>query len=311
MRDLFETRNISPMLIAENKDPFDSPDYLYELKWDGIRAVAYLDGNETDIRNKRNMKLTHLFPELSQLHRQVSKKCILDGEIFIMKEGKPDFYEIQPRTLMSDPFKIGLKSQQLPASFVAFDILYQEQEQLTLYPLIERKGMLQKIMSESERFAVSRYIFENGIGLYNVAEQNALEGIVAKKTDSKYYFGKRTKDWVKIKYLLDDDYVVLGYIPKDNSMNSIIIGQYGKDGDMKYKGHVTLGVSGQDFWRIRNHAKMQYPAIPVPPGNERAAWIQPDMVCTVKYMPNTKGSLRQAVFKGLRIDKQAIECIEK
>lgn len=138
-----------------------------------------------------------------------------------------------------------------------------------------------------------------------------MEGIVAKRKDSKYYFDRRTKDWIKIKYLQDDDFVVLGYVPKENSMNSIILGQY-RNGRLVYKGHVTLGVGGEPFRRIKALDKIICPFSAIPKGNENAVWVKPELVCTVKYMMKTEsGGMRQPVFKGLREDKPPEECIER
>ena len=100
--DLFESKNIKPMLIGEMQEAFDSPDYIYELKLDGERCIAYLDKDSTDLRNKRNIKMLAKVPELSNIHKQVKCRCILDGELIVIKDGKPDFFEIQRRSLMSN-----------------------------------------------------------------------------------------------------------------------------------------------------------------------------------------------------------------
>lgn len=309
----FYRKQISPMLIGADSEAFDSPDYLYELKWDGERCIAYLDpAGGTELRNKRNVKMLPKVPELSEMHTQVKNRCILDGELMVMKDGKPDFYEIQKRSLMSNTFKIELLSKQCPANFVAFDILYYDGKDLTLLPLSERKRYLEKVMkTETAHFALSRSISENGVALYKIAEQENLEGIVAKRKDSIYIEGKRTKDWIKIKNLKDEDFVVCGYIFKDNHMISIILGQY-DNGQLIYKGHVTLGVGGDNFRAIKSTAQIDKPAFLPPAGNEEAVWITPALVCTVKFMDYTSsGGMRQPVFKGLRLDKQPEDCIAK
>ena len=309
----FDRKQISPMLIGADGDAFDSPDYIYELKWDGERCIAYLDPMEgTELRNKRNVKMLPKVPELAEMHKQIRKRCILDGELMVMKDGKPDFYEIQKRSLMSNTFKIELLSKQYPANFVVFDILYYDNRDITLLPLVERKQYLKKVLQmETARFAVSRTIPEHGLSLYQLAEQQNLEGIVAKRKDSIYIEGKRTKDWIKIKNLKDEDYVVCGYIYKDNHMISIVLGQY-DDAQLIYKGHVTLGVGGDNFRIIKSTAKIDKPAIQPPAGNEDAVWITPSLVCTVKFMDYTSnGGMRQPVFKGLRYDKSPKDCIVK
>ncbi len=312
MADIWETKSIKPMLIGTEGQPFDSDEYIYELKLDGERCIAYLDSDKTLLKNKRNILMLPKVPELENIHENVNVRCILDGELAVIKDGKPDFFEIQKRSMMSNPVKIDMAAKKYPACFTAFDILYYKDRQVTDLPLTERKELLQKaVSSENGRFAVSRFIEKNGIGFYNLARQQKLEGIVAKRKDSRYYFDRRTKDWIKIKYLQDDDFAVLGFVPKENSMNSIILGQY-QNGRLVYKGHVTLGVGGELFRIIRTSDKTDCPFSEIPKGNENAVWVKPELVCTVKYMMKTEsGGMRQPVFKGLREDKSPNECIVK
>ncbi|MBZ9624093.1 DNA ligase [Clostridium sp. FP2] len=307
--DLFQSKNIKPMLIGEMQEAFNNPDYIYELKLDGERCIAYLDKDATELRNKRNIKMLVKVPELSTIHKQVKQRCILDGELIVIKDGKPDFFEIRRRSLMSNTFKIRLASSRLPASFTAFDILYYNDHSVIDLPLMKRKKLLEKVIIENERIATSRYIEEHGIQFYQLAKQNELEGIVAKRKDSKYYCDKKTKDWIKIKYLLDDDFVVCGYIFKENGVISIVLGQYsGKE--LVYKGHVTLGISTEDFKLIESMPRISaQPFNELSPGNDNAVWIEPNLVCIVKFMMKTSnGSLRQPIFKGLRDDKDPTDC---
>ena len=130
-----------------------------------------------------------------------------------------------------------------------------------------------------------------------------------------YFQGKRTKSWLKMKHLMDDDFVVCGYIDKGDHMTSIVLGQY-REQELMYKGHVTLGVSSEAFSEIKIQPSRATPpfADPVPAkhGNEKAVWIEPTLVCTVKFMHRTQnGGMRQPVFKGLRKDKAPLECVEQ
>ena len=317
MSDLFTEKHISPMLIAENVAPFADEKYVYEMKWDGERCVAYLDPQGgTELRNKRNVRMLPKVPELSEIHRQAKRRCVLDGELMCLVDGKPSFESIQRRSLMSNRYRIELESKKHPATFIAFDCLYYDDRDITLLPLTERKEYLQKAVTESERLAGSRG-FDSGqaLVLFQLAREQGLEGIVAKKQDSLYFQGKRTKSWLKIKNLMDDDFVVCGWIPKDNHRTSIVLGQY--DGEkLKYKGHVTLGVGGPAFVRIKAQPRVDHPPFdePIPPGhgNEDAIWVAPTLVCTVEYMHKTKtGGMRQPRFKGLREDKRPAECMTK
>ena len=143
--DLFDEKAINPMLIKDMMDPFNSNEWIYELKLDGIRCIAYLNDSGTDLRNKRNIKLLPKFPELEMIHHQIKDKCILDGELIVLKDGVPDFYKLQRRSLLTDTFKIQLANKKYPASFVAYDIIYYKNKDVTDIPLIERKAILQDV----------------------------------------------------------------------------------------------------------------------------------------------------------------------
>lgn len=296
----FDDRNIKPMLIGRDEPPFDDKNYIFELKWDGERCIAYLDPRSgTELRNKRNVKMLPKVPELIEIHKQAKVKCVLDGELMILKEGKPDFFEIQRRSLTTNKFKIELASKKYPATFVAYDVLFYKDEDVTMLPLMKRKRLLENAFKESERLVLSRYIEEKGIEFYRLAEAQELEGIVAKRKDSVYIQGKRTKDWAKIKYLKDEDFYICGYILKGNNMISLVLGDY-EDSVLVYKGHVTMGV-GQSALQILQQLPQWHPPAETPSGhgNEDAIWVQPIMRGTVRYMPRVGSEGRhQSVFKG-------------
>lgn len=306
MMDIFESKGIKPMLIAEQVDPYDDPDSIFELKLDGIRCVAYCDKDGIDVRNKRNIKLLPRFPELEQIHKNCHCKCILDGELNVLINNRPDFCEVQKRTLLSDPFKMKLSYSKYPANFVAYDILYYKDKLITGLPLMERKKILSNVISENNILSVSRYVESDGKILFELAKQQGLEGVVGKKKNSLYWFGKRTKDWKKIKVMADYEAILVAYITKPNNMTSLVLAKYDNSGNLIITNHVTLGVSllklKQQGLRI---SKCPFPEIPK--GYENAIWIEP-MVCTVEYMPSGKEGLRQAVFKGIRDDKLPKEC---
>ena len=296
---------IAPMLIGKMSEPFDSPDHIFELKLDGIRCVAYLDGN-TRLLNKRFLDVTATYPELRELHRQVNVPCVLDGEVFAMTDGKPDFSVMQRRSLMGDAVKIAIAAQSNPVNFCAFDILYRDGELLTSRPLMERQKLLEETVTENNRLSIVRYIESNGVDYYNLVASQGLEGIVAKLKTSLYHPGKRTNEWIKIKNLKDDDFVVCGYIHKDNHMTSLVLGQY-HEGRLIYQGHVTLGVSRAG---LQEMSRGTCPFTEVPEGNENAVWLAPERVCTVRYMERTEsGHMRQPVFHGWRDDKLPRDCI--
>lgn len=169
------------------------------------------------------------------------------------------------------------------------------------------------IPRDSERLSISRsYESEHAEALFLQTQKQGLEGIVAKQKDSTYIQDSRTKRWLKIKHLEDDDFVVCGYIHKSKGVISVVLGQY-KENKLVYKGHVTLGVSREAFENIKAVPKSPSPPFEksIPNSNDNAIWLSPQLVCVVKYMYKTKtGSMRQPVFKGLRFDKAPRECID-
>ena len=294
--DLFQEKNISPMLIAQMQEPFDDPDWIYELKLDGCRCIAYLEQDRTILRNKRNMELLPRFPELQSIHKQVQHRCILDGELVVMVNSVPDFYELQKRTMLTNRTRIELEAARLPASFVAYDCLQTRDRVLLDMPLIDRKKILQELVHESDRMAVSRYILEKGTELFRLTVEKQLEGVVAKRSDSLYYQGKRTKDWIKFKRMADREFVICGY--ELEKVISLVLGEY-KESELSYAGTVTWGVR-REILEVLTKGSCPFPQVIALDKN--VVWCKPEKICTVEYMPNTLDALRQPVFKGIRDD---------
>jgi bifunctional non-homologous end joining protein LigD len=302
MCDLFEDKNISPMLLHEVKEPFDDKEYIYELKLDGIRCIAYIDTNSVVLQNKRFKDLTEIYPELSEVNKCVKKKVILDGELVVLTDGKPDFYALQKRSLMGDKFKRSLAARKKPVQFVAYDILYSDSKVLTDRPLMERKEILSKEIAEKNNLSISRYIEKYGIAFFNLAKQEELEGIVAKKKDGKYHIGKRTHDWIKIKVMQDEDLIILGYQPDDEgNVKDLILGYYDEKDKLQCRGKVYLGISKEEKKVILEYAKRNKVTKPWFEKYKEAIWIKPELIGTAHFMHETEnGGMRQPVWKGLR-----------
>ena len=299
MCDLFEDKNISPMLLHEVKEPFDDKEYIYELKLDGIRCIAYIDTNSVVLQNKRFKDLTEIYPELSEVNKCVKKKVILDGELVVLTDGKPDFYALQKRSLMGDKFKRSLAARKKPVQFVAYDILYSDSKVLTDRPLMERKEILSKEIAEKNNLSISRYIEKYGIAFFNLAKQEELEGIVAKKKDGKYHIGKRTHDWIKIKVMQDEDLIILGYQPDDEgNVKDLILGYYDEKDKLQCRGKV---ISKEEKKVILEYAKRNKVTKPWFEKYKEAIWIKPELIGTAHFMHETEnGGMRQPVWKGLR-----------
>lgn len=302
MSDLFNDKSISPMLMYES-DPFNDNDYIFELKLDGIRCLAYLDENSTELRNKRNKNVTDIYPELQNIHKYAKKKCILDGELVVFNNGVPDFYALQSRSLKTDHFKIKLAVAKNPVQFVAYDMIYLDGERITDKPLMERKKLMNDFLTEGSNFSISRYIEREGIKFFELAKAQGLEGIVAKKKDGKYYIGKRTREWVKIKVMQDEDLYVCGYQPDEDGMVKDLVLGYYEGTTLKSRGKVYLGVSKTERKIIKEYAKLNTVSKPWFDQyvDKNIVWIKPELIGTVNYMHTTDtGSMRQPVWKGLR-----------
>lgn len=305
MSDLFEDKNISPMPLYEVKEPFDDKNCIYELKLDGIRCLAYIDSHSVVLQNKRYKDVTDIYPELSQMNRCVKKRVILDGELVCLIDGKPNFYALQTRSLMQDKFRIKLASNKNPIQFCAFDILYYNGQDLTNKPLMERKAVLEKSVTEGNGLSISRYIEEYGIAFFNLAKQQELEGIVAKKKDGLYHIGKRTRDWVKIKVMQDEDLLICGYQPDENGYpKDLILGYYDENNVLQCRGKVYLGVSKQERKIIYDFAQNNTVPQPHFPKYKNVVWLNPELMGTAHFMQETEsGGMRQPVWKGIREDK--------
>ncbi len=313
MPNLFQDKSILPMLISHEVKPYDDEDSIFELKLDGIRCIAYIGQKSLSLRNKRNKDVTEIYPELADIMTSTKDTVILDGEIIVLKNGKPDFFSLQKRSLMSDPFKIRIASQRLPVHYVAFDILYRNDTDLTKLPLLQRKEILSKCIKENKSISLSRFIFKNGIQFFHLVKENSLEGIVGKKKNSLYFFGKRTKDWQKIKAMVDEDLIILGYQQdEEGKLKDLLLGYYNSSYQLCYRGKVFLGISAKEKELILEFAKNNRLSLPTVEGFSNVIWMKPELVGTAHYMQQTKAkSMRQPVWKGLRFDKEAKDCIRE
>ena len=304
--DLFEQKNISPMLLKEIREPFDDDNYIFELKLDGIRCIAYLDKDKTILANKRNKNITLIYPELREIHKQANARCILDGEIIVTgKNGFPDFFALQKRSLLNDKFKIEMASKIAPVNFVAYDILYYDGKNLTNLDQMERKKLLFKAIKENKYISISRFIENQGIALFNQTKNLGLEGIVAKRKDGKYKLGKRSNEWIKIKNLQDEDFFIVGLTIEDGSVKDLILAKQEKN-KLVYKAKMFARLSQQEKSLLLTTAlqnKSKKPFSEIFKDEKDIVWIKPKLVCTVQYIMLTKdGNMRQPVIKGIRSD---------
>lgn len=291
----FNKRNLKPMLLKEVDKPFNSSDYIFEMKYDGIRALIYVNSKRIHIMSRNNIDLTHLYPELETLKKLVKKDVIFDGEIVLLDDfGNPTFSSLLERNRLKKPEKIKNLSRINPVIFIAFDIIY-ENKDLTNLTLMERKELLNKYQ-DTDEFVKAKYIDSQGIPLFKEIKKNNLEGIVAKNKNSTYHEGKRTSDFVKIKNIKRDEFVIGGYSVNDKNL-SVYLGNY-KNNQLLFVGKCSLSLNREEANLIMKHPKTKNPFADL---NEDIIFIKPNLLCFIKYTELTKnGHLRHPVFKYLK-----------
>ncbi|OPZ75448.1 MAG: putative DNA ligase-like protein [Firmicutes bacterium ADurb.Bin456] len=304
---------IRPML-AVNSRPFDSNQHLFEVKWDGYRCLAYLDGNTT-LKSRNLLDLTGRFPELDLLHQRVVRKpAILDGEIVVLEKGKPSFPRLQTRGRLNNSLKISRLSTESPAVYIAFDVLYAGGKSVMDRPLRERKNLLEEMVKPGDELIVPDYILREGLSFYEACVSQGLEGVIAKKLGSVYLPGRRSVYWQKFRHTQEIELVICGYQYKvtGGSLGSLVLGGY-RAGKLIYQGKVGTGFDEAEAGALLEGLQKIETAMAAleVPGKEkkRTRWVRPLIVCTISYLSATReGHLRHPVYKGIRWDKTPEEC---
>lgn len=294
--NLYKLNNIKPMLLSEENNPFNDKNYIYEIKFDGIRSIIYVNKNEIIIESRNGKILNDYLPELLNIKNIVNKDCIFDGEIVLMEEDMPSFSKLQERIRIKNINKINFYKENYPVTFVCFDILY-ENKDLKDLELIKRKNILDKY-KDTDFFVKSR-LYSDGIKLFNIVKKNNLEGIVAKLKTSKYYSNKRTKEWIKIKNSKEDKFYICGYKEKEY-VASILLGE--KIGNkLNFISKVVLGKNTREYNLIKQCKKIKNNFIDFEENDY--TYIEPTYKCIITYREKTKNNhLRHPLFKQIIID---------
>jgi bifunctional non-homologous end joining protein LigD len=301
-----------PMLAKEAAKPFSDKDWIYEIKWDGFRALAYVN-EKISLRSRNNKELIDNFPELQEL-KQLTQNVVLDGEIVVIKNGKPDFQALQERGKAVKPTEIQSQTLKQPAQYVVFDILEKDGKPLVNLPLLERKQILKESLTEGKHVVLSDFVEEKGEKYYKAALEKGIEGVMAKRKNSSYQQGLRTGDWLKLKKLQSCDCVVFGYTngtgARAKTFGALILGLYDKKKPV-FVGKVGTGFSQETLEELSNKFKsLETEKAPFETGlSEKITWLKPKLVCEVYYQVVTNDQkLRMPRFRGLRKDKAPSEC---
>jgi ATP-dependent DNA ligase len=281
---------IAAMLAAEAPEPFDSPDYIFELMFGGMRAMAYVRDGTVHLRARNGRDLTPYFPELLCIpDRLQAREAILDGEIVVLDgEGHP-----------------------------AFDILWLDGRSLVEAPLWQRKNRLHEVVAPGAEFAPVDFVDDEGIAFFEAVVEKKLDGVVAKQKNSVYTPGARSKSWLNIRALQSGDFVIGGYTiggarRKGEPFSQLLLGAY--DGDrFEYVGAVSGGLTDVEARQVVErleplHAEAS-PFHDTPPLARLVYWVEPEVVCRVRFSEwSPEGYLRFPIFSALRPDLSAADC---
>lgn len=296
-----------PMLATLVDAPFDDPAWLYEIKWDGYRALAYCDKKDVKLISRNGKPFTEKYAPVADALRSLNLRAVFDGEVVAVNEqGLASFQLLQ--NWQNTPVRLQL---------FLFDIVWLDGRDLTGLPLIERKRLLQSVLpADHPVIRYSDHVLEKGTDFFRIALSKGLEGIMAKKADSVYTVGARTEDWVKIKVNLRQEVVIAGYTEPRKTrkfFGSLLLGVY--DGkELAYVGHTGSGFNAKSleaiYKKLQPLVRHSSPFAEAPRTNMPATWVQPKLVCEIKFTEWTKDRMaRHPIFTGLRSDKKAKDVI--
>ncbi|WP_231433788.1 MULTISPECIES: DNA ligase D [unclassified Chryseobacterium] len=296
---------IKPMLAKSSDNAFDNEDWIFEIKWDGYRAVADLSKKEPLFYSRNGISFSSKFNSITEDFSQQKHKMILDGEIVAYDEnGKPSFQLLQ---------QIG-DNPDLALTYQVFDVLWLNGHSTEELPLIQRKELLKDALIETDLIKFCDHVPEKGIEFFNEMKKMELEGMIAKKADSVYTENSRSTDWLKIKFTNTEEAIICGFTEPKGSrqgFGALILGKY-INGKLTYSGHTGTGFNNELLNSL--HARLKKlvvktsPFETIPKTNMPVTWTKPELVCEIKFSEITKdGMFRHPVFVALREDKEAKE----
>ncbi len=313
------------MLPSAVAEPFDSPAHIYEVLWDGVRALAFVEQGSLRLQDRWGRDVTQRYPELSAISSRLRESgMVIDGEIVCLDaDGHPDFTRLRHRLAVDDAGAAQALAEQYPVTLQAFDLVYRERQAVTGWPLRRRKEMLANLVRPNAAIAVPDYVVRDGVAFFDAAREHGLEGIVAKETDSRYLPGQRSRAWLTVRVQQKQNYIVGGFTyggrwnPRAGgrsreAISSILLGLVRDDGKLDYAGEVTGGFQDEMEELVRRLDEATIATCPFAgePSLERLVfWCRPEVVATVSYADAwPDGRLRFPVFKALRPDVPPQTC---
>jgi bifunctional non-homologous end joining protein LigD len=300
---------IKPMLATLVREAFDHPDWLFEVKWDGYRAVAELREGEVALYSRNLLPLNEKFFPIVEALRKFAFDAVLDGEIVVVDDlGQPDFERLQNYR----------KTGRGHLLYYVFDLLHWQGHDLTGLPLLRRKELLKKILPISPKVRFSDHIRQDGVLFFQVAKGKGLEGIIAKQAQSLYEIGRRSRHWLKVKTQQTQEGIICGFTaPRGGRKHfgTLVLGVHNGD-ELTCIGHAGGGFGAKELEEIRARLEpliQEECPFKVPPETGMpVTWVSPELVCEVVFHGWTEeGVMRQPSFLRLREDKAACEVVRE
>jgi DNA ligase D-like protein (predicted ligase) len=306
---------LRPMLPMPAPEPFDSHEYAFEVAWQGIRALARIDRGQVRLWGRDLRDLTGRYPEVQALAAIAPAETIVDGELIVADgEGRPDSVALEKRQQAANPEAVARAVAAQPVTYVVYDLLYLAGRSMLKLPLVRRRPRLSEAIRSSARIYVAEPVADDGLALFEAAQERGLEGIVAKRFDSPYRPGQRHPDWLAIEAVRRQDFAVIGFIPQvgDRLLEAMIIATY-NGRDYQPAGRVVGGFDVTTAKRLRKTLDA-LPSAPAPTdsrwADDRICWVDPRMVVGIRYSEwDRTGQVRFPIFSGVRPDVLPQECV--
>lgn len=314
---------LRPMLATVREEPFDDPRWLFEIKWDGVRALAAVrhEGSEAQVilRSRNGLLINRQYPEIVEaLYALKLPDAMLDGEIVALDaQGRAQFQLLQARMPHHQRHApAGDGTDGMTIAYYVFDLLYLDGHLLTRRPLAERRKALAALLAANGVIRLSEGVEARGRAFYEAAQSHGVEGMVGKRLESMYYPGQRTDAWVKFKISQRLEGVIGGFTTgqgaRAKTFGAVLLGAYDSDGQLQYIGHCGGGFTDAELRRVlsllEDRIQSESPFSGIPPTNGRPRWVHPDLVAEIEYAGWTRdGLLRFPVYLGLRDDKSATD----
>ncbi len=317
-------KTILPMMAVAAATLPIGTDWFYEVKWDGVRALCWIDktSQESQVKmtSRKATSIEQQYPELQEVAKAIdAQSAILDGEVVVFDErGVPSFQLLQNR-IGASPRSVPKLAQSYPVSYFAFDLLYLDGYDLRSTPLADRKQLLAAVLHSTPAVRHSEHFVGKGNELLQAVREKGLEGVVAKQAFSKYE-SKRSRDWVKVKVVSQQDFVVCGWLEGEREYFGALALAYYEEGHFVYAGNVGSGFTQEslkDVYQKLEPLKVPKSPLPTVPRDmgvsiDKVTWVKPELICTVRFSSWTDDiRLRAPVFQGLRTDLAPEECIRE